>query len=48
MFASMADFAYEAYDFTWFQTRPYARALGQCEVAFAREGGRLRSHLDWD
>lgn len=48
MFAIMADFGYRTYDFTWFQRRPYDRALGQCEVAFARTNGYLRSHLGWD
>jgi len=46
--AFMADLGYVPYDFTGFQSRPYDGALALCEVAFARQGGFLRSFLDWD
>jgi FkbM family methyltransferase len=45
--AHMAEIGYRPYDFTSFQHRPYDGALAICELAFAREDGLLRSHLDW-
>src|SRR5262249_17492565 len=47
MFATMADFGYQAYDFTFFQPRPYDGALGQCEIVFARTCGQLRAYTGW-
>ena len=38
---------YSIYDFTGFQRRPYDGAMGQLEVAFALDSGRLRSNPRW-
>lgn len=44
----MGERGYEPYDFPGFLRRPYDRALGQVDVAFARRDGFLRRSSCWD
>jgi FkbM family methyltransferase len=43
----MAEYGYVPYDFGKFQRRPYDRAVGQCDVVFARRNGTLRAYEKW-
>lgn len=43
----MAGRGYEPYEFCGFLRRPYDGALGQADVAFARQAGTLRASMRW-
>jgi hypothetical protein len=45
--AFMGDRGYEIYDIPGFLRRPFDGALGQMDLAFVRQGGRLRSSDQW-
>ncbi len=44
----MADHGYVPYDFCWFHRRPLDGALWLADIAFARDGGFLRSDRRYD